>query len=161
MQVTETAIEIVSRETLEAAIEQLEAQQKEDLRAIKADLDDAYESLKPVHVVKTLVSEIFHSPEVKKSVFQSALGYGAGLLAKKFVAGNSRNPFKRMLGYFTQLGVTNMVTANSEDIRKEGTNLLERLIKRYGPEGRRRHREELEQREQRAAEENEKGFGVA
>lgn len=157
MQVRETAIEIVSRETLEAAIQQLEAQQKEDLRAIKADLDDAYESLKPVHVVKTLVSEIFHSPEVKKSIFQSALGYGAGLLAKKFVAGNSRNPFKRMLGYFAQLGVTNMVTSNSEEIQKEGTNLIERLIRRYGPGGRKRRQEEREERE----EENREGFGVA
>ena len=157
MQVRETAIEIVSRETLEAAIEQLESQQKEDLRAIKADLDDAYESLKPVHVVKTLVSEIFHSPEVKKSIFQSALGFGAGLLARKFVAGNSHNPFKRMLGYFTQLGVTNMVTANSDEIQKEGTNLLERLIKRYGPEGRKKHREERD----RKAEDDEKEYGVA
>jgi hypothetical protein len=156
MQVRETAIEIDSRETLEAAIEQLEAQQKEDLRAIKVDLDDAYESLKPQHVVKTLVSEIFHSPEVKQSIFQSALGYGAGLLAKRFIVGGSHNPFKRMLGYFAQLGVTNIVSGNSEEIRKEGTNMLERLIKRYGPEGRKKNREEREQRE-----DDEKEYGVA
>jgi len=130
---TNTGIAIDSRESLKRAIEKLEAQQKESLQAIKADLDDAYESLKPTHVIKTLVQEVFHSPEVKKDLLQSAVGYGAGWLANRFVSGDSPGLLKRALAYLAQVGVTNIVNGHSDEIKSKGTNLLERLIKRYRP----------------------------
>jgi hypothetical protein len=128
---TDTGIEIDSRESLKRAIQKLEAQQKEALQAIKADLNDAYESLKPAHIVKTLVAEVFHSPEVKEDVLQSAVSYGAGWLANRFVSGENPGLFKRALAHLAQVGITNIVNGHSDDIKSKGTNLLGRLMKRY------------------------------
>jgi hypothetical protein len=129
MQVKDSYID--SRESLVAAIERLEAEQKEHIRAIKTDMHDAYESLKPVHVIKTLVKELFTSPEVKQDLFQAGIGLGAGFLAKKLVVGNSHNLFKRLMGHLVQVSVTNMVNSNEEVIESKGRSLIQRLIKRY------------------------------
>jgi hypothetical protein len=131
MQVRDSTID--SRESLIAAIERLEAEQKEHIDAIKTDMHDAYESLKPVHVIKTLVKELFTSPEVRQDLFQSGVGLGAGFLAKKLVVGNSHNLFKRLMGHLVQVSVTNMVNSNEEVIESKGRSLIQRLIKRYRP----------------------------
>jgi hypothetical protein len=128
---TNTGIEIDSRESLRRAIEKLEAQQKEALQALKGDLDDAYQSLKPANIVKTLVSEIFHSPEIKEDVLQSAVGYGAGWLANRFVSGENPGFVKRAIAHLAQVGITNIVNGHSDEIRSKSTNLLGRLVKRY------------------------------
>jgi len=144
MQVTETTIEIKSRDSLLEAIKRLEEKQKGQVDAIKKDMHSAYESLKPVHVVKTLVSELFTAPEIRKDIFHSGVGLGAGLLARKIVIGKSNNLFKRLLGYLVQVGVTNMVNSNEEEIESKGRNLIQRLIKRY-------HSPEKEQAEENEA----------
>lgn len=131
MQVEAKDAHIDSRESLVAAIERLEAEQKEHFRAIKTDMHDAYESLKPVHVIKTLVHELFTSPEIRKDLFQSGVGLGAGYLAKKIVIGNSHNLFKRLIGHLVQVSVTNIVNSNEEEIESKGRTLIQRLIKRY------------------------------
>ena len=132
-------MEIDSRETLKEAIARLETRQKEDIRLIKADMDDAYESLKPVHVVKALVSEVFTSPDIQKNLLQSAVGLGAGYLAKRAVVGKSHNPIKQLMGYLVQVGVSNVVNSNSDEIQSKGSNLLERLIKRYKSSDTKKH----------------------
>jgi len=139
MQVEAKDAYIDTRESLVAAIERLEAEQKEHIGAIKKDMHDAYESLKPVHVIKTLVSELFTSPEIRKDLFQSGVGLGAGYLAKKIVVGKSHNLFKRLMGQLVQIGVTNMVNSNEEEIESKSRSLIQRLIKRY------RHTDEPEQ----------------
>lgn len=128
---TNTGMAIDSRETLKQAITKLEERQREDLKALKVDLGNAYESLKPAHLVQTLVSEVFRSPEIKKDVLQSAVGFGAGWLANRFVAGKSPGLLKRAIAHLAQVGVTNIVNGHEKEIRAKGTNLLERVIKRY------------------------------
>lgn len=129
MQITEPNIH--TRESLLAAIEELQEKQQEEVRAIKRDMHDAYESLKPAHVVKTLVSELFTSPEVGKDLFQAGIGLGAGLLAKRAVVGKSHNLFKRILGHLVQISVTNMVNSSEAEIESKGKGLIQRLIQRY------------------------------
>jgi hypothetical protein len=126
---------IHTRDSLLAAIEELRAKQQEEVLAIKRDMHDAYESLKPAHVVKTLVSELFTSPEVGKDLFQAGIGLGAGILAKRAVVGKSHNLFKRLVGHLVQIGVTNMVNSNEEAIESKGKGLIQRLIKRYRSTG--------------------------
>jgi hypothetical protein len=126
---------IYSRDSLLEAIEKLEVEQKEQVLAIKKDMHDAYESLKPANVIRTLVSELFTSQEVRKDLFQSGIGLGAGMLAKKILVGKSDSLFKRIAGHLVQVGVTNIVNNNEEEIESKGRNLIQRLIHRYGPDG--------------------------
>lgn len=123
-----------SRELLLAAIHRLEIRQQEEIRALKRDMHAVHESLKPEHVVKTLVSELFTSPEVRKDLFQAGIGFGAGYLAKRAIIGKSHHLFKRLMGHFAQIGVTNMVNENEEAILSKGKSLVRLLIKRYRPE---------------------------
>jgi len=134
MQIKDPTIDasrIDSRKSLLEAIEKLEERQRKEILAIKTDMRDAYESLKPANVLRTLVSELFHSPEIRKDLFQSGIGVGAGYLARRLVIGKSHNPFKRLMGYLVQVGVTNIVNSNEEEIESKGKNLIQRLIKRY------------------------------
>lgn len=128
---------VYSRDSLLEAIEKLEGEQKAHLRAIKKDMHDAYESLKPANVLRTLVAELFTSPEIRKDIFQSGVGLGAGVLAKKMIVGKPDNVFKRIAGHLIQVSVANMVNSNEEAIESKGRNLLQRLFHRYGPDGKR------------------------
>lgn len=128
---TDTGIAIDSRESLKQAINRLEAEQKKALQALKVDLDNAYESLKPAQIIKTFVSEVFHSPEIKKDLFQSAVGFGTGWLVNRFVGGKSPGLVKRALAHLAQVGVTNIVNGHTEEIKEKGKGLLEKFIKRY------------------------------
>ena len=97
-------------EALNQAIIKLNHKRVYELQLLKEQFQIAYESLKPINIIKNTFQEVASSPTVKKSILNTAMGIGAGFLSKKFLIGNSHNPIKKLFGTFLEFAVARAVT---------------------------------------------------
>jgi hypothetical protein len=103
----ETAYDIY---TLNHKIKLLENRQDDEWCAIKDEIDEIKENLKPINLIRNTVEEINETVGFKSNIAQSAISIGIGYLAKRFVVGKGNNFFKGILGSIVQLFVTNLVS---------------------------------------------------
>ncbi|WP_309614840.1 hypothetical protein [Flavobacterium sp.] len=95
-----------------------------DLMLLKAQFHLAYESVKPVNLVKNLFHNVTTSPDIKNNIIGTAIGLGTGFLSKRLLIGNSLQPFKRGLGTLIQFAVTNLVAKKAQHLQSIGKILL-------------------------------------
>lgn len=107
-------------EALNQAIIRLNHKRVYELQLLKEQFQIAYESLKPINIIKNTFQEVASSPTVKKSILNTAMGIGVGFLSKKFLIGNSHNPIKKLFGTFLEFAVARAVTNI-----KRGNNVAE------------------------------------
>jgi hypothetical protein len=123
---------ITSKDTLRKAIITLEQKQIEDGKRLKEQFSIAYESLKPVNVLRNAIYELTTtSSELKENLLQSAIGLMTGYLSRKIVVRSSKNHLLRLAGIVVQYGVTNLVSNNSEVIRKVLLRFIQKLLGLY------------------------------
>lgn len=113
---------------LREAIRLLEIEQKAEGALLKEQFKITYESLKPANLIGNTIKEIIKLPDLKGDLLNTALSLGAGYLSKKAAIGNSPNPLKQLLGTFLQMGVTSLVSKNSESIKSIGSEIFSRLL---------------------------------
>jgi hypothetical protein len=123
---------ITTSADLKRAIGELENRQARELARMKEAFKTTAESLKPFNLIKNSLKDAARSPDLKVDVFNAAIGFTTGILAKKMVIGNTINPFKKLLGIILEMAVANKVIKNADDIKSTGTTLLHKLFKRKG-----------------------------
>ncbi len=96
-------------DALNQRIKQLEAQQDAEWIAIKDEIDEIKENIKPLNLIRNTVAEINETVGFKSDLAQSAISIGIGYLAKKLVIGKTDSIFKNILGSILQLAVTTLV----------------------------------------------------
>lgn len=101
-----------------------EQQYEVDLSALKQQFDIAYESLKPINLIKNLVHEVSTSPEIKSDMLDNLIGLGTGYISKKLLLDTSNSPIKQGFGYLLQFAVGNAVSKHTDTIKTVGANLL-------------------------------------
>ncbi|RUT71738.1 hypothetical protein D0817_03375 [Flavobacterium cupreum] len=110
-------------DTLNQRIQLLENRQDEEWCAIKEEIDDIKENLKPLNLIRNTVEEINETVGFKSNLAQSAMSIGIGYLAKRFIVGKSDSIFKGILGSVLQLVVTNLVSKpHHEDSKEESSH---------------------------------------
>jgi hypothetical protein len=100
---------------LNQRIKQLETQQDVEWIAIKDEIDEIKENLKPLNLIRNTVAEINETVGFKSDIAQSAISIGIGFLAKKLVIGKSDGIFKNIFGSLVQLAVTTLVAKPQHD----------------------------------------------
>lgn len=126
---------ITSVNELRESILLLEIKQAEDARLLKEQFMVTYESMKPINLIKNSIKDYLTSPDLKENILKTTLSLVAGYLSKKVVVGSTANPLKQLLGTFLQLGVTSMVSKNSDGIKSMVTNLMNSFLgKNNSPE---------------------------
>lgn len=115
---------INSSSRLQAAILQLESQRAKDGRAMKADFHLAYESVKPINLIKRTFQEVVESDDLSDHIISSAVGLTAGYLSKTLFVGASHSPLKRLLGTVLMYGITNWVAKHPETVKSVGGGIL-------------------------------------
>lgn len=105
---------IYSIETLNQRIQLLENRQDEEWCAIKDEIDDIKENLKPLNLIRNTIEEINEKVGFKGNIAQSAISIGLGYLAKKFVIGNTDSAVKNIFGTVLQLVVTKLVSKTAD-----------------------------------------------
>ncbi len=115
---------ITSEVDLKKKILLLEIQQENEWKQLKEQLLNTYESLKPVNLIKKSLFDLTTSSDLKGNLLSTTLSLAAGYLSKKVVIGSTNNPLKIILGTILQVGVTNLVSKNSNGINALGMKLL-------------------------------------
>lgn len=94
---------------------------------MREQLRIAYESIKPVNLVKSALKEAVASQELKDQMLNTAVGLTAGYLSKKLFTDDDSSPFKRLLGALLSLGVTMAVAKNPEAVKEFGMKILDMI----------------------------------
>ena len=99
-----------------------------DLEQLKYQFDVAYESIKPINLVKNLFQQVTASPDIRNNLLSNIIGFSTGFISKKLLLGSSHNPIKKVLGTLFEFAVANTVAKHSDGIKSIGGNLFTRLL---------------------------------
>jgi hypothetical protein len=121
---------ITSTAGLKDAIQLLEVEQGFKGQLLKDELLLAYESLKPVNILRSTLKEISSSPYLIDNISGTAMGLLSGFLSKKIFVGTSGNLIRKLIGSFLQFGVTNVVAQNSDVIKSIGHALIQHFFRK-------------------------------
>jgi hypothetical protein len=111
-------------EQLQQRISMLENKQSYELQQLHEAFKEAYENLRLKDLVKEGVDAVVDKSDIKDNVVNSTIGAGAGFLAKRVLLGKRLGPVGGLLGIALQLGVSNLVTSNMDNIVSFGKKLI-------------------------------------
>lgn len=100
-------------ELLNESIRLLEDDQAAELKLLRQQFHTAYESLKPVNLIKSTWYDITTAPDIKKNILNNLIGVTTGYLSRKVLVGASHNPLKKILGTVLQFVVGNVVARHN------------------------------------------------
>jgi hypothetical protein len=108
--------EKTAKELLNAVILEEEKKQLDELILLKQQFHFTYQSLRPVNLIKSTLEELTQTPELKNNIIKDVIGLATGYLTQKVVVGTSPNPIRKIVGFFFQYAVTDIVSKNSKGI---------------------------------------------
>jgi hypothetical protein len=104
-------------ERLKLLIIEKEAQHIEEDKMLKEHFHAVYDSLKPINLIKNTLSEAITSPDIRNNLFNAAIGFGTGYIAKKLIIKRPDGLIENIEGNMLQLLVAAKVTDNADEIR--------------------------------------------
>jgi len=119
---------ITSVVELKESIYLLEIKQANEKQLLKQQFTITYESLQPINVIKKMVGELTNLPDFKGNILNAVVSLAAGYFSKKIAVGDTNNPVKQLLGVVLQMGVTNAVSKNGEEIKSTVISLLSKIL---------------------------------
>jgi hypothetical protein len=120
--------EITSALALQDAIQLLESEQEVKKQLLKEQFYITYESLKPLSLLKSAISELSSSPYLAEDLSGTAIGLITGYLTKKIFVGTSGNLIKKLAGSILQFGVSNVVAQHSDTIKSIGQAIFQHFL---------------------------------
>lgn len=94
---------------LNKAIVILEKKQHREWQDIKNHFSNVSDDLRPSNLVKATLEDL-NQPEIKSQVIQAFYSITSGYLTRKIFIGNSKNDFKKLIGYIIQYAMTNYIS---------------------------------------------------
>ncbi len=116
---------INSEISLKTAILQLQITQAKEAKMMKDQFHLAYESVKPINLIKSTFTEVASSEEIKGQLVNTSIALASGYIAEKLFVGVTSSPLKKLLGAAVMFGVTNVVAKNPEVIKSVGKGIAE------------------------------------
>lgn len=101
-------------------------------KLLKDHFHRAYESLKPVNIIKNTFKEIISGPDLKTNIVDAVIGITTGFVAKKVFTGKSHNPLTKIFGIILEMVVASKITKNVDEIKSLGSIILKKIITQYG-----------------------------
>jgi hypothetical protein len=114
-------------ETLRLQIVHKEAKLLEEELMLKEHFNVIYDSLKPINLIKNTLSEAITSPDIRHNLFNAAIGFGTGYIAKKLFINRPDGFIKTIEGNIVQLLVASKVADNADTIRSVMQTLFLKL----------------------------------
>jgi hypothetical protein len=116
--------DIHSGKELRAAIVRLEHEHKEDYQLLRQKFHLAYESMKPVNIIRHTLKKTAESYDIKENLLITAVGISTAFLSEKYVVGKSGSLFKKLLSTAVTLGITSMIATHPDAVKSAGRRLL-------------------------------------
>ena len=126
---------INSAAALRNAIAQLEITHAEEGKMLKQQFHLAYESIKPLNLIKSTFKEAIESPGLKDNIINTSVGLAAGYLSKLLFVNVSHSPVRKFLGIALQFGITQVVAKNPEAVKSIGKKLMKIISSKPASEG--------------------------
>lgn len=108
---------INSAHTLRQAILELEIRQDKQREEIHQHFGAAYESVKPINLIKSTLQDAVESLDLKDNLVNTGIGIAAGYLGKRMYEVSSKSVFKNLIGSGVMFIITNLVTKNPEVVK--------------------------------------------
>ena len=121
---------IIAAEALRKSIEVIERRQREEGKLLREQFTVTFESLKPVNVLRKMLTDIAEPSALKETLVQTITGLISGYISRKLLVRSSKNPLLRLAGVLVQYGVTNFVAKNSDSIKALGLYYINKLSSR-------------------------------
>jgi hypothetical protein len=115
---------IVTRTDLRNAIIELEKKQTIEESGLRNQFHEAYESIKPINLIKNSLKEATSDFDLKKTILDSTVGVTSGLLSGVLLKGIVKNPIKRFIGSVVIYGITNYASKHPETFQSIGSGLI-------------------------------------
>ncbi|MES1219551.1 MAG: hypothetical protein ABUT20_28875 [Bacteroidota bacterium] len=123
---------INSETDLRNAILRLESKQAYEGQMLKEQFHLAYDSMKPVNILKNTFKAAIGSKELKADILTTTVGLTTGYLSKKLFEKVSHNPFRKLLGSALMFGITSIVTKNPRTVKSLGSKILKIISHKQG-----------------------------
>jgi hypothetical protein len=107
-------------EGLRERILELERRRFEEGKFMKEQFHLAYESVKPINLIKNTFKEVLASQDLRENLLNTSVGLAAGYASKTLFEDASHSPFKKLLGTVLLFGVTNVVAKHPKAIKSLG-----------------------------------------
>ncbi|WP_373551182.1 hypothetical protein [Haliscomenobacter sp.] len=113
-----------STTNLNDAILELETRRAEEGKMLKEHVNQAYESIKPINLIRSTFKEAIASQDLREDIINLSLGLVAGYVSKKVFSGLEESPLKKLLGTSLQFGITLFIVNNPETIQAIGDGII-------------------------------------
>ena len=113
---------------LREAILALEKKQVEEGKILKEQFLLAYESIKPINLIKNTFKQVAESKDLKESIINTSVGLATGYVSKKLYVGSSHNPLRKLIGTVLMFGMSNIVSKNTGVIKSFGEVFLKKIL---------------------------------
>lgn len=117
----------VNTHRLEERLKELEREKAATLLALKHELSEAGESIKPANLIKNSIEEITESKQFKKFLIVGAAGLATALIAKKLLSkkGDKPQPLSRFL---LETIITIALSNQFATLRNAGMNAIQEFV---------------------------------
>jgi hypothetical protein len=112
---------------IEIKIRELELEQRVKWEAIKTEFEEIYEKLKPVNLIKSSISDILKSTDLKTEALNATFSFASGYAAKKIIIGKTNNFFSKLTGNLIEVIVSKKIYQNMPGIKNLGGKLIEKI----------------------------------
>lgn len=118
---------ISSPTELKEIVRILELEQELKGEQLKQQLHLTYESLKPVNLLKSNLSEISASPVLVNNIVTASINLITGYLCKKIVVGDSDNVNRKILANIIRVIVAKNLAQNPETVKSIGRFIMQNI----------------------------------
>ncbi|HEX3007589.1 MAG TPA: hypothetical protein VHO90_08240 [Bacteroidales bacterium] len=121
---------VTSTSELKEVISKLEQKQHEQWIDLKDNINVAFDSLKPINLLKSTYREFLSTPHMAENIVGSTIGLTSGLITKKLIVRKSGNVLRNLAGGLAQMLISNFVARNSGLIKTVGSGLIHKMFYR-------------------------------
>jgi hypothetical protein len=121
---------ITSETDLRAAIILLELKQAEEGKLLKEQFHSAYESVKPLNLIKSTFKEAVASGDLKDDVINASVGATAGYISKAVFEVVTSGPLRKILGTALMFGIKTIVARNPDAVKSIGQILFSKILRK-------------------------------
>lgn len=123
---------ISSSAELKQAITELERKTKLDEGTLKAQFGQTKEALRPQNVIRNSFASLAETPEVRKTVISTLIGFGLGYFSKKATEALQEDKLNRLMSALVEHGVNRVIQQNPDSLLAKGLHVTRHVAQQQG-----------------------------
>ncbi len=113
-----------AEDEIKALITELRIKKKAEGALLKAQVQQAFERVKPINLIKSTFKDASKSKEVSGSITNAALVFVTSYLSKRIFMRLAGSPLKKLTGAVLLFGITQVIARNPEKVKAIGRVLF-------------------------------------